>query len=222
MYLLYYSPGACSLAAHILLEELGQPFKLEFRSALKGIGTQTPEYLSINPKGRVPALLCLESPIGDVAGVLTELPAILLYLANQSTPVRFIPDTPGELGRCLEWLNWLSGTVHSLSYGQVWRPQRFVDDESLFPAIVKKGRSNVMDNYTFIEQHIAAQSDSPLLSNYSIVHPVLLVFWMWGKWIDIDMGTHFPNWTQLVQSIIERPAVQRALATEGIDINIFK
>ncbi|MDD2031334.1 hypothetical protein NP548_09380 [Pseudomonas sp. 39167] len=55
MYRLYYSPGACSLAAHIILEELGLPFELELRSALKGSGTQTPEYLSINPKGRVPA-----------------------------------------------------------------------------------------------------------------------------------------------------------------------
>lgn len=221
MYLLYYSPGACSLAAHILLEELAQPFKLELRSALKGIGTQTPEYLSINPKGRVPALLCLDSPIGEEAGVLTELPAILAYLALEEKSGRFIPDTPGELGRCLEWLNWLSGTVHSLSYGQVWRPQRFVDDENLFPAIVEKGRRNVMDNYRFIEQHIVEAQGPSVLRGYNVVHPVLLVFWIWGKWIDLDMNKSFPAWHRLVQSVIERPAVQRALATEGIDLKLF-
>ncbi|MDD1001734.1 glutathione S-transferase family protein [Pseudomonas sp. TNT2022 ID642] len=221
MYLLYYSPGACSLAAHILLEELAQPFKLELRSALKGIGTQTPEYLSINPKGRVPALLCLDSPIGEEAGVLTELPAILAYLALEEKTGRFIPGTPGELGRCLEWLNWLSGTVHSLSYGQVWRPQRFVDDENLFPAIVEKGRRNVMDNYRFIEQHIVEAQGPSVLRGYNVVHPVLLVFWIWGKWIDLDMKKSFPAWHRLVQSVIERPAVQRALATEGIDLKLF-
>ena len=221
MYLLYYSPGACSLAAHILLEELAQPFKLELRSALKGIGTQTPEYLSINPKGRVPALLCLDSPIGEEAGVLTELPVILAYLALEEKSGRFIPDTPGELGRCLEWLNWLSGTVHSLSYGQVWRPQRFVDDENLFPAIVEKGRRNVMDNYRFIEQHIVEAQGPSVLRGYNVVHPVLLVFWIWGKWIDLDMNKSFPAWHRLVQSVIERPAVQRALATEGIDLKLF-
>ncbi|CAI8892876.1 MULTISPECIES: glutathione S-transferase family protein [Pseudomonas] len=221
MYLLYYSPGACSLAAHILLEEMAQPFKLELRSALKGIGTQTPEYLSINPKGRVPALLCLDSPIGEETGVLTELPAILAYLAHQAKTGRFIPDTPGELGRCLEWLNWLSGTVHSLSYGQVWRPQRFVDDENLFPAIVEKGRRNVMDNYRFIEQHIVEAKAPSILSGYNVVHPVLLVFWIWGKWIDLDMNKSFPAWHRLVHSVIERPAVRRALATEGIDLKLF-
>lgn len=221
MYLLYYSPGACSLAAHILLEELAQPFKLELRSALKGIGTQTPEYLSINPKGRVPALLCLDSPIGDEAGVLTELPAILVYLAHQAKTGHFIPASPGELARCLEWLNWLSGTVHSLSYGQVWRPQRFVDDENLFPAIVEKGRRNVMDNYRFIEQHIGGARGQSIFSGYNVVHPVLLVFWIWGKWIDLDMNNSFPAWHRLVHSMIERPAVRRALATEGIDLKLF-
>ncbi|CAG8868514.1 Glutathione S-transferase GST-6.0 [Pseudomonas fluorescens] len=222
MYLLYYSPGACSLAAHILLEELEHPFELELCSALKGVGTQTPEYLSINPKGRVPALRRLGGPIGDTPGVLTELPAILVYLASQEAPSRFIPDSPDRLARCLEWLNWLSGTVHSLSFGQIWRPQRFVDDEALFPAIVKKGRINVLNNYNFIEQHIAAQSGHSLLSTFTIVHPVLLVFWIWGRWIDMDMQASFPNWTRLVRSIIERPAVQRALATEQIDLSLFE
>lgn len=219
MYLLYYSPGACSLAAHILLEELGVPFELQLRSAVKGIGTQTAQYLNINPKGRVPALLCRDGFIGEQAGVLTELPAILFYLASQSSPLRFIPDTPGESARCLEWLNWLSGTVHGLAYGQVWRPQRVVDDERLFPEVIEKGRSNVMENYRFIEQRLAARADG---ATYNIVHPVLLVFWMWGKWIDIDMSLHFPHWTQRIQSIIERPAVQRALTTEGIAITTFK
>ncbi|MBP1124638.1 MULTISPECIES: hypothetical protein [Pseudomonas] len=77
----------------------------------------------------------------------------------------------------------------------------------------------MMESYRFIEQRLAARADG---AAYNIVHPVLLVFWMWGKWIDIDMSLHFPHWTQRIQSIIERPAVQRALATEGIDINTFR
>jgi glutathione S-transferase len=154
--------------------------------------------------------------------VLTELPAILFYLAGQSPSASLLPDNPGGLGRCLEWLNWLSGTVHSLSFGQVWRPQRLVNHEELFPSIVEKGRKNIIENYAYIEQQLTAPSGQSMLNSYGIVHPVLLVFWIWGRWIDVDMGKNYPTWTLLVNSIVERPAVQRALSTEGIDLKLFK
>ncbi|WP_271410294.1 glutathione S-transferase family protein [Pseudomonas sp. Q1-7] len=218
MYRLYYSPGACSLAAHVVLEELGLPFQLELRSALKGVGTQTPEYLSINPKGRVPALQSSSGSIGGFSGVLTELPAILLFLAFQHPESNLAPREPGALARCVEWLNWLSGTVHTLAYGQIWRPQRVIEDPACYPDIVAKGMKNVARDYAFIEHQLKVM---PLPETYTIVHPVLLVFWLWGKWINLDMNGGYPVWAQTIRTVIERPAVRRALATEGIDLSLF-
>lgn len=218
MYRLYYSPGACSLAAHIILEELGLPFELELRSALKGSGTQTPEYLSINPKGRVPALQSSSGDIGGVGDVLTELPAILFFLAARHPEGHLLPCEPGAQARCIEWLNWLSGTVHTLAYGQIWRPQRVLDDPSCFPNVIAMGIKNVERDYAFIEHQLRALPDP---KSFTIVHPVLLVFWLWGKWIGLDMSKNYPMWAHTMSLVIERPAVRRALATEGIDLGLF-
>src|SRR5579862_8775395 len=96
---LYYSPGACSMAPHILLEEIGVPYEA-VRVAIAEGKTRSPEYLAINPKGRVPALFTAEGEI------LTEVPAISCYLAEHSPGVRLLPQGGLPLARCLEWFNW--------------------------------------------------------------------------------------------------------------------
>lgn len=128
------------------------------------------------------------------------------------------PCEPGALARCIEWLNWLSGTVHSLAYGQIWRPQRVIDDPACFPDVVAKGMKNVELDYAFIEHQLKAMPDT---ETYTIVHPVLLVFWLWGKWINLDMSREYPVWAHTMRLVVERPAVRRALATEGIDSDLF-
>ncbi|WP_371134787.1 hypothetical protein [Pseudomonas sp. Q11] len=98
MYRLYYSPGACSLAAHIILEEFGLPFELELRSALKGSGTQTPEYLLINPKGRVSAL---QSSSGAAVSVVSGSRACLLDLPSivaKERSVKMLQIRPAKRG----------------------------------------------------------------------------------------------------------------------------
>jgi len=83
-YCLYYSSGACSMAPHIALEEIGQPFKLELvvsRGEREGAMTSTSEWRAINPKGRIPALLGVPGSMGGAPALLTEVPAIMVYLA---------------------------------------------------------------------------------------------------------------------------------------------
>ena len=104
-YTLYYSPGSCSLAPHIVLQELGLPFTLKLVSTSDG-ATRSPAHLRLNPKGRVPVLTFGEA-------VLTEAPAILLHLALADPGQTLLPFAPDGLVRCVEWFNWLSGTVHS-------------------------------------------------------------------------------------------------------------
>jgi glutathione S-transferase len=85
MYRLYYSPGACSMACHIVLEEIGAPYEIELVSSLgerEGKMTATATWRAVNPKGRIPALLGVPGRIGGRDGILTEVTAIMVYLAK--------------------------------------------------------------------------------------------------------------------------------------------
>ena len=121
MFKLYYSPGACSLAPHIVLEEIGEPFDIELVSSMDG-STSTAEYLKINPKGRVPVL-----DIGE--SVITEVSAILTYLALTYPQSELLENTPTGLARAIEWMNWLTG-IHSSVIAQNWRVERFSNNPS--------------------------------------------------------------------------------------------
>lgn len=207
---LYYSSGACSLAPHIVLEELGNPYQLELVS-IAASKTRTPEYLAINPKGRVPVL------VTDEGEVLTELPAICWYLAQQSSQPVLFPRDPLAAARLLEWCNWLSGTVHAMTFGQIWRPQRFVTDEKLFPAVQAKGRADVLDHYAMIEKRMGGR-DWAAGHAYTYADAYLTVFFRWGNRIGLDMRTDYPDWSAHAERVSQRPAVIRALAQEGIGI----
>jgi glutathione S-transferase len=206
---LYYSPGACSLAPHIVLEEIGAPFSLEHVSTSDG-GTRSPEYLRVNPKGRVPAL-----SVGD--SVLTEAPAILLYLALSNPELRLLPAIADGLVRCVEWFNWLSGSVHAVAIRQVWRPESFIRDEVRFGEIAEKGRENLRDAFDHIEGKMA-RSTWAVGATYTIVDPYLLVFYRWGNRMGLDMRIDYPSWTRNTLHQLERPAVVRALDREGISV----
>jgi glutathione S-transferase len=205
---LYYSPGACSLAPHILLEELDLRYTLELISIAEG-KTQSSEYLAVNPKGRVPALLTGEGEL------LTELPAISWYIAQQAGTPALFPHDGLATARCFEWFNWLSGTLHAMAFGQFWRMQRFVADENMFPKVKEKGLENILDCYAFIERCLADRHWA-VGNAYTAVDPFLLVFYRWGNRIGLSMRRDYPQWTAHAERVHARPAVQRALQQEGI------
>jgi len=206
---LYYSPGACSLAPHIVLEELGLPYQLVLASIPEG-KTRTPEYLAMNPKGRVPVLVTEEGE------VLTEAPAICWYLSQQSNHPLLFPHDKLAGARVLEWCNWLSGAVHAMSYGQIWRPFRFADDQDCHAAIQAKGRADVLEHYATIEGRLAGRNWA-VGNAYTYVDPCLTVFFRWGNRIGLDMRA-YPGWSAHAERVAARPAAQRALAREGIGI----
>jgi glutathione S-transferase len=217
LYRLYYSPGSCSLAAHVALEEIGEPFELELVPAVgEGRKTETPEYREINPKGRVPALRGVPGHSGGTEGVLTEVVAILLYLARAHPEAGLLPaDAAGE-ARCLEWLSFLSTSVHAMSYGQIWRPGRFVGDEGDRPAVVAKGHRSVREQYAYVEGLLADGRGWAVPGGYSIADPYLLVFYLWGNLVGLKMRSLFPAWTGLTECVVGRSAVRRALEKEGL------
>ena len=207
---LYYSAGACSLAPHILLEESGLAYSAELTAIADG-KTRTPEYLAINPKGRVPALVTEEGE------VLTEVPAISWYIAHSTSTIRLLPQDRLAAARCFEWFNWLSGTVHTMAFSQFWRTQRFVTDEKFFPPIKEKGRENILENFAYIESRLAGRNWA-VGNAYTAVDPYLLVFFRWGNRIGLDMRAGYHQWTAHAERVLQRPAVQRVLQQEGINV----
>ena len=133
MLTLYYSPGACSLAPHIALEETGATFALQLVSITKG-EQQAPEYLNVNPRGKIPALRTDN-------GVLTENAAILTYIARLYPHAKLLPEEPIGIGRCLSHMAYLSNTVHP-AFTHIVRPGRFATDESAHENLKATGREN--------------------------------------------------------------------------------
>src|SRR4051812_16326215 len=121
---LFHSPGACSLAAHVLLEEIGAPYEA-VRVDLRTGQQRTPEYLRTNWKGKVPALAL------DDGQILTENGAILPYLADLHPEKNLLPPSTDPLGRARaqEWLAWCASSVQA-SFGPMFRPSRYHEDEA--------------------------------------------------------------------------------------------
>jgi len=211
MHKLYWSRGACSIAPHIVLEEIGKPYRLE-EVTIDQQGTAefltSPEYQKINPKGRVPAL--------TVGGrVLTEAPAIMTFLARRHPEARLLPEDLEAEARCLEWMNWLSTAVHAVAFSQVVRPQRFVSDVKDYPAVIAKGRQNIGAAYAYIERNLTGR-DWAVPEQYTVVDAYLLFFYLGSKRAGNPMKDRFPAWTQVAERALERSAVQRVLEQEGM------
>lgn len=168
---LCYSPGSCSFAPHVVLNEIGCPFQLRKFSTVDG-GNYTPEYLAINPKARIPALL--------IDGfVLTENSAILAYLGRRFVDAGLYPSSGGEPeARCFEWLAWCSNTVH-VAFAQIWRPERFVAAAKDHPVVIERGHEFFRKCLRDIDTHLS-RNEFAIGRCYSVVDPFLLVFYRWG------------------------------------------
>lgn len=207
---LFYSPGACSQASHIALEESGLPFaprRVDFSTAEQ----RSPDYLRINPKGRVPAL-------AEDGFVVTENPAILRYIAAKAPDAALWPAEPRADAICAEWCAWCSSGLH-VAYAHVRRAERYATSEEARAEVVEKGRSTTREIWEQVEAKLAA-SGAPWAAGerYSVADPYLLVFWTWGRGpvLGYDMARDFPAWTAHARRMGERPAVRRALEREGI------
>ena len=209
------------MAPHIVLEEIGEPFELELVSSKgerEGAMTSTPAWRAINPKGRIPALSGVAGSVGGAPMLLTEVPAILVFLGMQHPAAALLPTDSAGHARCIEWMNWLSGNVHAMSYGQIWRTQRFSAEDSAIEGIRERGRAALAEQYAYIESILSDGRDWAIPSGYSVVDPYLLVFFQWGQRIGVTMRATYPNWSELTDRVIAREAVQRALAKENIVI----
>ncbi|WP_133649044.1 glutathione S-transferase family protein [Paraburkholderia flava] len=204
---LFYCPGHLSFAPHVILNELGASFELVHVSIRDG-ATQTAEFKRLNPKGKLPVL-------HTGPDVLTESSAILLYLALSRPERALLPDSPMGIARAVEWMNWLAAVLAG-TVGPNFHPSRFTNDPNAHDSIRQKGRESILPVYTQIDDRLS-HGDWALGEHYSIVDPMLLIFFKWGNMLKLNMQ-QFEHWSAHVERMLQRPAVQAALQTENISV----
>jgi glutathione S-transferase len=202
MLTLYYAPGACSMAAHIVLEEAGETY--EAKRMDLGKGEQRAEaYLKIHPLGRVPALLL------DNGEPLTENTAILPYLGKR---FGLWPTDALAEARALSAIGFFATNVHP-AHAHISRPERYATDTSHFPDIQAQGRKTF---HTLLKQIDGMLAGREWVSDtYSVLDPYALTFYAWGIRREIPVG-ELEHYTAHRDRMIARPAVQRVLADEQV------
>ncbi len=203
MMTLYFSPGACSLASHIGLEETGAPYEIKPILLAKG-QQRTEAYLKINPRGKVPAL--------SVDGkILIENTAILTYLARRFPEKRLMPTDPAEEARCIAAMCWFSSIVHP-SFQRSMRPERFAEGEVAQAAVKETGRKSFWANCQEIDS-MFQENDWIMGSEYTLVDPYALVFYGWGVRGGFPMK-ELSAYTAWQDRMMKRPTVQKSVESE--------
>ena len=204
MLTLYYAPGACSMAAHIVLEESGEKYEAKRMDLAKG-EQRTEAYLKIHPLGRVPALVL------DGGEPLTENTAILPYLGKR---FGMWPTDALAEARALSAVGFLATNAHP-AHAHISRPERYATDASHFPDIQAQGRKMF---HTYLQQIDGMLAGREWLSDkYSVLDPYAFTFYVWGIRRELPVA-ELKNYTALKDRMLKRPAVQRALADEGVKI----
>jgi len=201
---LYYAAGTCALASHIALEEAGARFET-VRIDFKANGQRAPEFLAINPKGRVPALVTDQ-------GILTETPALLVYIAQAFPDAALAPlDNPFELARVQAFNSYLCSTVH-IAHAHRMRGYRWADDPQALKEMQRKVPQSVAECFDLIEK---AMFEGPWVMGeaYTICDPYLFTLAQFLEGDGVD-PSRFPKVLDFRNRMAARPAVKRALAVE--------
>lgn len=203
---LFYAAHTCALAPHIALIEAGA----DYETTRIDFGTnqqRQPEYLAVNPKGRVPALVTDE-------GILTEAPAILAFIAQSFPKARLAPvDQPFAFAQVQAFNSYLCSTVH-VAHAHGMRGYRWVDDDAAIAAMKKKVPQSVGECFALIERELL-RGPWVMGDSYTICDPYLFTLAQWLESDGVDLAA-LPRVADHRRRMAERPAVRRALAEEGV------
>jgi len=203
----YYAPGTCALASHLALEFSGAPYEAR-RLDFKKQEQRTPEYLKINPKGRVPVLV-------TERGVLTETPALLQYIAQSFPQAGLAPlDDAFLMGKMNEFNSYLCSTVH-VAHAHKGRGYRWVDaeDTAALEAMKKKVPQTMAEGFALVEEKML-QGPWVLGDRYSTSDAYLftLARWLEGDGVDVQ---RFPRVADHMRRMESQPGVEKVLALHG-------
>jgi glutathione S-transferase len=204
MLTLYYGRGACSMAAHIVLEESGEKYEAHPVDLANG-EQRTEAYLKINPRGRVPALRI------DSGEVVTENTAILPYLGKR---FELWPTDPLAEARALSIIGFFAASVHA-AHAHVGRPERYALDPAAYPTIKEAGLKTF---HGYLKEVDAMLANRQWLGDqYSVLDPYGFVFYAWGIRRELPMS-ELKNYTAFKDRLLQRSAVQRVAADEKVKV----
>lgn len=205
---LYYAPGACSLASHIVLEETGLPYESQKMNLAEG-DQKKPEYLKLNPRGRVPTVVVNDEVITENVGILT-------YFGGGYPEFGLWPKKTWDQAKLVSSMAWLSNTVHPM-YGHILRPERYADDEAAKEAIKTKARGTYQGYLEEIDKLLEGKKWC-FDNHYTVIDPYLLVFYRWGNRQKMPVK-QMKNYTALVDRVLSREKVHKVMQEEGITMD---
>ena len=198
---LYYSPGACSLPPHIALLEAGLPYdlvKVDLRAKKLENGD---DYLTVNPKGQVPALSL------DSGELVTEGPVIVQMIADKVAAKNLAPPRDSvERYKFLEWLNFITAEVHK-NFGPLFSPVLSDDTKAFF-------KDRVMGKFKYINGALAGH-DYLMGKQFTVADAYLFTMLCWADRMNFDLSA-LPNLVAYKARVAARPKVKEALTKEGL------
>jgi glutathione S-transferase len=198
---LYYSPGACSLAPHIVSREAGVPVELVKVDLANKITERGEDFRIVNPKGSIPALALADGT------VLTEGAVVSQFIADKTPGAGLLPaQGTFDRYRALEWLNFVATELHK-AFGPLWRK----DTPEEMRTIVK---TSLGAKFTFLDNHLADQ-DFLLGDSFGVADAYAFTVLRWAPVVGIDLA-NWPNVAAYVERIAARPNVRAALTAEGL------
>ncbi|HKU16060.1 MAG TPA: glutathione S-transferase N-terminal domain-containing protein [Steroidobacteraceae bacterium] len=198
---LYFFPGACALADHVVLEWIGEPYetvKLD-RAALK-----SPDFLALNPSGAVPVLV-------DGDFVLTQNAAILGYLAERFPRAQLDGDgTARGRAEVMRWLGILNSDVHP-AYKPIFAPARYHPDPAAAKVVADTARAQVRQHLERLDERMRGRDW--LVDRRSIADPYLLVLLRWARKLEIDTRG-LANLVRFLDRMLADSGVRAAITAE--------
>lgn len=194
---LYFSPGACSLASHIVLRELGIPFELVKVDGATKKTANGQDYLTVNPKGYVPAVQL------DNGQVLTEGAALLQYL-GELKPGLWPTHGPMDKFRETEWLTFVSSELHK-NFSALWNKNLSDDAKKVFLGILEK-------RFGWLDKHFATH-EFLMGKQFTVADAYAFTILNWSNYLKVNLSP-WPNVQAFLKRVGDRPKVKEAQAAE--------
>jgi len=199
----YFTPGACSIGIHILLEELDLVFEAYLVNLMAG-DQHKPDFLAVNPKGTIPTL------VSDNGTSYSEYQAIAYWLACKHPKAHLLPNDVDLAAKAMEIMNYVVGTIHGQGFLRIFVPEKFNTAPEAAPVIKMEGEALVNKAFAILNAQI--DDSGYCLGDFSIADTALFYVEFWAQRSGIQLPA---NCLQHYRLMLSRPAVKRVLLEEG-------
>jgi glutathione S-transferase len=203
---LMYSPGACSVGIHVLLEEIGKPYEAQLVNLREGAQFK-PDFTAVNPKSKVPTL------VRDDGSVLTEYPAIAYWLARTNPEKKLLPEDVESQTRGIEALDYAVATVHMQGFSRLFRASNYTPNPEDEDKVKERGKEIVEKGFAVLDKALAGKDY--VAGSFSIADSALFYVEFWGgKRMNMKLPA---NCEAHLNRMLARPAVARVMQQEGLN-----